>query len=395
MPRPRSPFEILLVVVLFLLATTYVLAANISAREVRNRAKCASNLRQIAQAFLLYANDNRGVFPRTRYAPDRKPTWGTPYEGPDELGPDAKADPFAQDDLPEVAYRPAANDVTAALFLLARTQDIGLDVFVCPSMPQSRPRLGEPVHHWTNWNGVAGLRKHLSYSVQNPYGTPAVVGMGWKWNNTMNPEFVLMADMNPGTESLLKLNAMSPQRDMRTGNSPNHRRDGQNVLYAAGHVEFHNNPFAGVQRDNIYTFGTDKPGIVGDSASADDTVLLPTARDLGIIDAEGKFLIAPPRPQALPDAQAAAIRDNLVGRYQAMQGIEQFELEVTPTEFIATSGPITIRYQYRIIGNAGENGILVDLSAPKADTESPTLEIRGPDLIITDSSYLDGTWRRQ
>ncbi|MBC8105983.1 MAG: zinc-ribbon domain-containing protein [Anaerolineae bacterium] len=35
------------------------------ARETANRVKCASNLRQIGQAMLLYANDNRGAYPHT------------------------------------------------------------------------------------------------------------------------------------------------------------------------------------------------------------------------------------------------------------------------------------------------------------------------------------------
>ena len=35
------------------------------ARETANRVKCASNLRQIGQALLLYSNDNRGAYPPT------------------------------------------------------------------------------------------------------------------------------------------------------------------------------------------------------------------------------------------------------------------------------------------------------------------------------------------
>ena len=35
------------------------------ARETANRVKCASNLRQIGQAMLLYANENRGAYPDT------------------------------------------------------------------------------------------------------------------------------------------------------------------------------------------------------------------------------------------------------------------------------------------------------------------------------------------
>jgi prepilin-type processing-associated H-X9-DG protein len=35
------------------------------ARETANRVKCASNMRQIGQAILLYSNDNRAAYPET------------------------------------------------------------------------------------------------------------------------------------------------------------------------------------------------------------------------------------------------------------------------------------------------------------------------------------------
>src|SRR5262245_19327074 len=66
--------------------------------ETSNRVKCSSNLRQIGQAITLYANENRGAYPRARATsgPSVTPTWGTGV---------AVQNPFADDG-------PAPNDVT-------------------------------------------------------------------------------------------------------------------------------------------------------------------------------------------------------------------------------------------------------------------------------------------
>ncbi len=40
---------------------------------------------------------------------------------------------------------------------------------------------------------------------------------------------------------------------MKLGNSNNHNKEGQNVLYGDGSVRFVETPFEGAQRDNIYT----------------------------------------------------------------------------------------------------------------------------------------------
>jgi hypothetical protein len=96
------------------------------ARETANRVKCASNLRQIGQAILLYSNENRGAYPRTYTTIPAGngavvPTWGTGATPSNGL-----ADPFKSDS------QCANNDVSAALFLLLRTQDITSEVFTCP-----------------------------------------------------------------------------------------------------------------------------------------------------------------------------------------------------------------------------------------------------------------------
>src|SRR5690606_4233734 len=90
--------------------------------------------------------------------------------------------------------RPADNDVTAALFLLLRQQDMSAEVFNCPSSPAEKDNLNfEAVTRRSNFSA----RNNLSYSVANPYADSTGVGRGYKWNNTQNPEFALMADLNP------------------------------------------------------------------------------------------------------------------------------------------------------------------------------------------------------
>jgi prepilin-type processing-associated H-X9-DG protein len=107
----------------------------------------------------------------------------------------------------------------------------------------------------------------------------------------MDPSFAVAADINPGTSgnsgenNVLAVTTSSSTQDMRQGNSDNHGQDGQNVLYADGHVEFQTNPFVGVDRDNIYTRGGTLYGtgvgqdLVAGPYAPNDSVLLPTSND--------------------------------------------------------------------------------------------------------------------
>jgi prepilin-type processing-associated H-X9-DG protein len=264
--------DLLVVVVLIPLLTVVFFACRQQRGDSSNRIGCASNLRQIGQAIQLYANENNHAYPRTRMdvATAHHPTWGTGA---------ATTQPFAPDG-------PQPTDVTAALFLLLRTQDITAEVFTCPRSNESKWDFGgsdKTALDWSNWNGTTGISQNLSYSYQDPYPTNEALQTGWKLDTSISADYAVAADINPGTNTtgagssalnVLQVKVSSSSQQIRGANSPNHERDGQNVLYGDGHVTFEQNPFVGVQGDNIYT---SKSGAIADSpVDLNDSVLLPT-----------------------------------------------------------------------------------------------------------------------
>ncbi|MBC8106120.1 MAG: hypothetical protein H7Z14_05985 [Anaerolineae bacterium] len=68
------------------------------------------------------------------------------------------------------------NDVTAALQLLLRTQDITPEVFSCPTTQPTKWDFGGGANtalNWANWNSTEGNTRSLSYKYQNPYAQPS------------------------------------------------------------------------------------------------------------------------------------------------------------------------------------------------------------------------------
>jgi len=258
-PKAKGGFtlvELLVVIGIIALLISILLPSLNRAREQANRVKCASNLRQIGQGLQMYANENKGNFPRTYF-----------NSGTDTViaSTDGRWQPKSFDDTGTKAGPVKDNDVTSSLFLLLKTQDLTSEVFICPSSQGERDTFNnKSVQESSNFTDIP---TNLTYSYVAPFPTKSARDAGFKLNYTLTSDFAIAADINPGMvggnppDNVKVALPNSARNVMSNANSNNHNGDGQNVLYADGHVEFQNTPYAGMLRtgtktafrDNIYT----------------------------------------------------------------------------------------------------------------------------------------------
>jgi prepilin-type N-terminal cleavage/methylation domain-containing protein/prepilin-type processing-associated H-X9-DG protein len=308
--RSRKGFtlvELLVVIGIIALLISILLPSLNRAREAANRIKCGSNIRQIGQAMRQYAIDDvrSGAYPRTYYVSGTTPanypeanvgqsniddvailagqTVGSPVANAGHLDADPFMDGVDPNDIED--FRPGVNDITGAFYHLMRQSDLTAEVFICPSANAEPVEFagGRGKSAYVNW---ANPIQNVSFSFQNMYPNLDAVGRGFKWTDALSSTFAVAGDMNPGRtggrDSVTSVSTNSSNKEMRLGNSNNHNKEGQNVLFADGSVRFVNTPFEGPQRDNIFTaqdvtllLGTtgqvrpDQPGILqtGDSGN--------------------------------------------------------------------------------------------------------------------------------
>ena len=312
MTRQRAFSTVELLVVLAIIGVLVVILVPVlgKARESSRRAYCATNLRSLGTAVRAYG-EAHNEYPRTKY--DITPGGNVMQSNTNRFGESLimtaftgarGANPFyvvpnnvgafTGTEYPSGTgtannLTPANNDITAALFLLIRTGYMSSKQFVCPSAEGAKPDTFDVRTAQTSSNFTDP--KNLSYSYTIPYPTESWLGSyndgnphnsnpgkvppasyaGYTYGKQMKAKWPMAADLNPGNSGTVPLTSLtlnSSPADMKQGNSRNHAREGQNVLYVAGHVEWVKTPFAGSEQDNMYTRAESLP---------DDNALTPTA----------------------------------------------------------------------------------------------------------------------
>jgi prepilin-type processing-associated H-X9-DG protein len=291
--RGATRADVIVGLLLCALLSAGAIAAEGAAAERARRVKCASNLRMIGQAILIYANENKGAFPRTLFDTNDA-TISLSNAGRDE----------------DVSFPPLggttgvpANNTPGSFFLVLKGGDITSEVFICPSSQGERGYQGVDINgvggnagysNWPTGDTGSSFATNLSYSYTCPFPLGSARALGYKLNYTLSSDFAIASDMSPG-----KSGGTSPNADnvevasnasrqlIVNANSNNHAGDGQNVLYADGHVDWNQTPYCGsprpttgTPRDNIYTGGIVTSTAAGtlNTRPADqyDSVMMPT-----------------------------------------------------------------------------------------------------------------------
>jgi len=167
--------ELLVVIGIIALLISILLPSLSKARETANRAKCASNLRQIGQAMQLYANENNYAFPRGMYA--------------GAVALQGKLSNITQDNGTSLPFGPtpaptATNNVSQEFWLLLRTQDLVSAVFTCPSANFEADQYKVTTIHTPQAQSNFSATNNLAYSMEPGYGNSAAgkaVDQGFKW----------------------------------------------------------------------------------------------------------------------------------------------------------------------------------------------------------------------
>ena len=269
--RAFTLIELLVVIAIIALLISILLPSLSRAKELARRLKCQTYLKGIGSACKIYANDNRErwpVPPFDRSLPDRESGASVVYNGPDYL---VDGDPHLGEvgrnrQHPSFSVAPNAStqvSVTRAFWMLVRGAQVTVGQFACPS---SADEVDDTANLELYYD--FGRYRNISYGYQVPFGPrntrpregmdsrQVVAGDKGPFYGAGQIEHVSRKGWTTGRDNQ-EVSLDDSPRAWRSFNSPNHgglgNGEGQNALFADGHVTFVRIPAIGVDNDNIYT----------------------------------------------------------------------------------------------------------------------------------------------
>lgn len=264
--------ELLVVIAIIAMLLAILMPALGKVKKLAERLVCATNLRGLVTAGVIYSNDADGNFPRQGGIVLHNLTYTT--AGWDNPAKDWKI----------------AGDITigASLYLLIKYADVGPKSFVCKGGDETvydgdNPGVGEgPLGLEELWDfggdpvNLYGQPKlYVSYAYHKPYPTADGQYSSHPISTSDKTERAIIGDKNPwfdptmdgsGTvatsdnwEDIIQLIANDWDTTgvdkylIKVGNSAAHEREGQNIGFGDCHVLFERRPDVGVRNDNVYT----------------------------------------------------------------------------------------------------------------------------------------------
>lgn len=246
----------LLILVLVIVGLLFLLLPSLNSHTVpANRVHCAANLGQICKSMALYASENAGVFPSIPFT-DGQIVGGD--RSINNLKKGETEDPFVD------PFPTGDRSVSQNLWLLCREQYSLPKMFLCITSEQADQTL-ELRDTWLSdpkdfvdfpWTDPAGT---ISYSFIQPWSKLSDGhSLAEMWTSEADPRMIIGADANNGQQpdygARFGASALPSYKNFKKYiNSSNHSRQGQNVLFADGRVQFCKTSYVGIQNDNIYT----------------------------------------------------------------------------------------------------------------------------------------------